>query len=229
MQLPYRRALLWLMHCPACPSSHPTHPPHPFPLAPFSPTHSPWCEPRVQFLSRHGGARPPVTATPADTLSSVVELLCAAHVHRVHIVDAHRKPIGVVTSMDVLRVLLSSEVTAFGHGPVPAPAGASVPTAGAGGAGADRVRVEEEDPVLCPLVKKTFAAYTAAEFLAHNAAGADRLVEVPGDMAILDAVKVRHGCRRRCVGWVLVLDRCLPAAASARAPPLCFPTQPFPK
>jgi CBS domain-containing protein len=73
-------------------------------------------EPAVAYLGRTcgGGAglRVPVTAGPSDTLSSVIELLCAAHIHRVHIVDNHRRPVGVVTTMDVLRVVLSSEVLA---------------------------------------------------------------------------------------------------------------------
>jgi hypothetical protein len=65
-----------------------------------------------RYLGRDQGFRAAVTVTPSDTLSSVIELLCAAQVHRVHVVNPQRRPIGVVTTMDVLRVLLTSEVTA---------------------------------------------------------------------------------------------------------------------
>jgi CBS domain-containing protein len=73
----------------------------------------------MQHLGRHGdGAtprRPPVTAGIADTLATVIQLLCVVGVHRVHVVDTLRKPVGVVTVSDVLRVLLSPELTAYVH------------------------------------------------------------------------------------------------------------------
>jgi CBS domain-containing protein len=51
-----------------------------------------------------------ITVTPRDSVASLVNLLCVAHVHRVHVVDAHRRPLGVVTAMDVIRALQSSEL-----------------------------------------------------------------------------------------------------------------------
>ncbi len=45
----------------------------------------------------------------SDTLSAVMQLLSTAHVHQVHIVDGARRPVGVVSTVDVLRVLLTSE------------------------------------------------------------------------------------------------------------------------
>jgi CBS domain-containing protein len=144
----------------------------------------------VSYLSRGGELRPPVTVSPFDTLASLIELLCAAHVHRVHVVDAHRKPIGVVTMMDVLRVLLSPELTAHSYEGAAGGAAASASAAAAAGVGAGPA-----DRASCPLIGSTFRALSAQEFV--NVAGVtmEDVVEVADHMSVVDAMRVMesHG------------------------------------
>jgi CBS domain-containing protein len=47
----------------------------------------------------------PVTAPPTATLRELAKLMGDAHVHRVIIVDPSRIPIGIVTSLDLVRAL----------------------------------------------------------------------------------------------------------------------------
>jgi CBS domain-containing protein len=47
----------------------------------------------------------PVTAGPATPIRTLARMMVDAHVHRVIVVDADRKPVGVVASTDVLAVL----------------------------------------------------------------------------------------------------------------------------
>ena len=65
--------------------------------------------------SSSGGGRPVVSVVPSDSLATVVEMMVVAGVKRVHVVDRARRPIGVVTVSDVLRLLLSHDLTAHCH------------------------------------------------------------------------------------------------------------------
>jgi CBS domain-containing protein len=122
----------------------------------------------VSFLGRAGDPRPPVTVTPADSLASVLELLCVAHVHRVHIVDARRRPVGVVTSMGLLHTLLSPHLTAhdFDARRGSASTGSSVYSA-------------------CPFVGPALRSMTALEFAGVSGVLVRDLVEVAGTVSIL--------------------------------------------
>ncbi len=51
-----------------------------------------------------------ITVTPRDSMAALINLLCVTHIHRVHVVDTHRRPVGVVTAMDIIRALLSPEL-----------------------------------------------------------------------------------------------------------------------
>jgi CBS domain-containing protein len=44
----------------------------------------------------------PVTATPTTRLTDLARMMLDAHIHRIIVVDADRRPIGVVSSTDVL-------------------------------------------------------------------------------------------------------------------------------
>jgi CBS domain-containing protein len=46
----------------------------------------------------------PVTATPEETVATVAWRLAAARVHRAIVVDPKRRPIGIVTTLDLLKV-----------------------------------------------------------------------------------------------------------------------------
>jgi CBS domain-containing protein len=64
--------------------------------------------PVMTFLGRGLEApRAPITVKAADSLATLTSVMDGAHVHRVHVVDDAGKPIGVVTAMDVLRVLVA--------------------------------------------------------------------------------------------------------------------------
>lgn len=45
-----------------------------------------------------------VTATPDENVGTVARRIAKAHVHRVVVVDSQRKPVGVVTALDFLKV-----------------------------------------------------------------------------------------------------------------------------
>ncbi|MBL8759939.1 MAG: CBS domain-containing protein [Phycisphaerae bacterium] len=46
----------------------------------------------------------PVTAVATDTVAHVARIMAERRVHRVVVVDANKKPVGVVTTLDLLRV-----------------------------------------------------------------------------------------------------------------------------
>lgn len=46
-----------------------------------------------------------VTASPTETVGAVAKRMAERHVHRVVIVGEHREPVGIVTTMDMLRAL----------------------------------------------------------------------------------------------------------------------------
>ncbi len=63
--------------------------------------------PVLEFLREmRAGSRSmsPLVLHPEDSFATAVELLAAAAVHRVYVVDG-RKPVGVVALADVLRVI----------------------------------------------------------------------------------------------------------------------------
>jgi len=45
----------------------------------------------------------PVTATPEETVATVARRLAEARVHRAIVVDPSRRPIGIVTTLDLLK------------------------------------------------------------------------------------------------------------------------------
>jgi CBS domain-containing protein len=61
---------------------------------------------------RHFMTTRPVTARPATPLRSLARMMLDAHIHRVIVVDVGRRPIGVVSSTDLLAALASG-----GNGP----------------------------------------------------------------------------------------------------------------
>lgn len=131
------------------------------------------------FLGVDGVLRAPVTVTPRDTLSSLIELFTVAHVHRVHVVNHGRHPIGVVTMMDVIRLLLSSEVTLHSY-----EGDSTVAAAAASAAGSAPASVK------CPLVGSHFRALEAVDFVGTDGVRLDAMVEISADASITDAMKV---------------------------------------
>ncbi|MFO0828267.1 MAG: CBS domain-containing protein [Phycisphaerales bacterium] len=51
--------------------------------------------------------RGPVTATPSTTLHTVAKRMVDARVHRVIVVDQGRFPVGIITSLDLVKALAS--------------------------------------------------------------------------------------------------------------------------
>jgi CBS domain-containing protein len=51
----------------------------------------------------------PVTVTPAISIRDVARIMIDAHVHRVIVVDDDQRPIGIVSSTDLLAVLAASK------------------------------------------------------------------------------------------------------------------------
>ena len=164
--------------------------------------------PVMSFLKGSGDApRAPVTVTAADTLSSLIELMGVSHVHRVHVVDRHRHAVGVVTTMDVIRVLLSSELTLHDNGVAAAAAdtGAAAgdskadatpsPSTAPTDSGSETKTVELDhearaEAVSCPLVSATFRAMTALDFVKTDGVVIEDLVEIAAEAPIGDAMRV---------------------------------------
>ena len=46
----------------------------------------------------------PVTARPDESLPVVAARMIDAHIHRIIVVDPDNRPVGIVTSMDMLKV-----------------------------------------------------------------------------------------------------------------------------
>jgi CBS domain-containing protein len=67
-----------------------------------------WSRVRV----RHLMSRPPVTVHMNTGVERAARLMLEQHIHRVVVVDEDDVPIGVVTSTDLLRVLLPGEESA---------------------------------------------------------------------------------------------------------------------
>jgi len=66
-------------------------------------------QPVLEFLSKkYPNPRPPVTLSRNDTLKEVMEKIIMGKVHRVWIVDANNRPIGVVTLSDVIRIVFEA-------------------------------------------------------------------------------------------------------------------------
>jgi CBS domain-containing protein len=50
----------------------------------------------------------PVTVKPATTLAELAQMMVDAHIHRVIVVDAEDRPIGIVSSTDILAAVAAS-------------------------------------------------------------------------------------------------------------------------
>lgn len=48
-------------------------------------------------------AENPVTVGPEDALASVAKVMAARRIHRVVVIDAAKRPLGIITTLDVLR------------------------------------------------------------------------------------------------------------------------------
>jgi CBS domain-containing protein len=56
----------------------------------------------------------PVTVSPTEPVTEVARIMLEAHIHRVVVVDLMRRPVGVVTSTDLLAVLAATGQTGRG-------------------------------------------------------------------------------------------------------------------
>jgi hypothetical protein len=92
---------------------------------------------------------PPPTHTPCPTTSH--QLMSTSHVHSVHVVSAAHAPLGQITSLDILRVLLSTQLVLCA---CPADPGAG---AAAGGS-------ESIPGPLSPLLRPTLHSMSAGSF-----------------------------------------------------------------
>jgi len=59
----------------------------------------------------------PVTATPATPITELARRMRDAHIHRVIVVDEDRRPLGIVTSTDILAAVARVEDDAIAAGP----------------------------------------------------------------------------------------------------------------
>jgi CBS domain-containing protein len=57
-------------------------------------------------LVRHLMTTPPVTVHVGTSLARAAQLMVTRHIHRLVVVDDEDSPIGVVSSLDLLRALL---------------------------------------------------------------------------------------------------------------------------
>jgi len=53
----------------------------------------------------------PVTVTPKTGITDLARLMIDAHIHRVIVVDAQRRPVGIVSTTDILAAVAYSEHT----------------------------------------------------------------------------------------------------------------------
>ena len=60
-----------------------------------------------RLLVRHLMTTPAVTVHTGTTMSRAAQLMVTRHIHRLVVVDDEDIPIGVVSSLDLLRVLLT--------------------------------------------------------------------------------------------------------------------------
>uniref|UniRef100_A0A7S2NQR0 CBS domain-containing protein n=1 Tax=Cyanoptyche gloeocystis TaxID=77922 RepID=A0A7S2NQR0_9EUKA len=66
-------------------------------------------QPLAYFLfSTKGEVRAPLCCQPSDSLFDVISAILSHHVHRIWVVDADRRPVGLVTLTDVLRLISKS-------------------------------------------------------------------------------------------------------------------------
>lgn len=50
-----------------------------------------------------------VTVTPATSITDIARMMMEAHIHRVIVVDEHRRPVGVVSSSDILAAVAQAD------------------------------------------------------------------------------------------------------------------------
>jgi CBS domain-containing protein len=131
-----------------------------------------------------GRVRPPVTVMASDTLGSVIELMTSSGVHRVYIIDAARRPIGSVTVTDIIRMVLSPTLTAYG----------TVDTSPA-----SEESKSADEPVsrrmllgakkLSHEMTALLASTTAAEFIVRDGVRIDKLVDVPAEASAMTVLR----------------------------------------
>jgi len=68
-------------------------------------------------LVRDCMTRDPVTVAPTTRLGELARLMLEAHIHRLIVVDRERRPVGVVSTTDVLAALVRAEQEAGPAGP----------------------------------------------------------------------------------------------------------------
>lgn len=72
---------------------------------------------KSSLRARHGASTPAaVVVHPEDTLLRVLEKLAATKMHRVYVTDDFRKPVGVVSMKDFLRVIIPKVAVTSGGG-----------------------------------------------------------------------------------------------------------------
>lgn len=66
------------------------------------------------------GQKPPqlVPVHPGSTVREVLSLLVTYRLHRLHVIDARNKPVGIVTITDLLRVIVGCNELLQAFGPV---------------------------------------------------------------------------------------------------------------
>jgi CBS domain-containing protein len=52
---------------------------------------------------------PPITVQPDDTLETVMKTVVENRIHRVYLVDASFKPIGVISLVDIIQALFGKQ------------------------------------------------------------------------------------------------------------------------
>jgi len=141
-------------------------------------------------------ARGVLTATPFDTLASLIALMGVSHGHSgtVTIVDGHRHPIGTVTMLMVVQLLLSPEVRMHD-------------LQGARAFRGNVMSVEDATrmgTVACPGVAVRFRSLDAGEFLATYGTTISEVVgEVGGDQPVIDAIRIMEETHLSCLPVVM--------------------------
>jgi hypothetical protein len=100
-----------------------------------APTRAASCTSAANDTQSHEGQRAPelVCASPTSTLAEALALLAGRRLHRLHVTDARRRPVGIVTLTDVLRVVVGASELLVALGPVRL--GVCVCVCGGGGGG----------------------------------------------------------------------------------------------
>jgi CBS domain-containing protein len=155
----------------------------------------------LSFVGR-GGAdaaaiRAPITVFPTDSLETVIRLLVASKVHRVYIVDSARRPIGIISVTDIIRVLLAPTINAWDM-PVSEDASATDATS----ASATAISPTNTDLALF------LHSITASDFLGRSGIKFDGIVDIDADQpasAVLELLE-----RHRISGVAVYVEEAVP-------------------